>query len=128
MLTNERNSTVGLFDAIKTLLRSLVDIVHTRLDLLVTELAEEQANILRLCLITALSLLCAFLGVVFVAFFIVIAFWESPYRLWATGCIALALIFASFMLWQVVISESKKKGKLLASTLQAFVSDKEKLI
>ena len=128
MLTNEHNNTVGLFDSIRTLLRNLVDIIHTRLDLLVTELAEEQANILRLCLIIALSLLCAFLGVVFIAFFIVIAFWETPYRLWATGCIAFILILGSIILWKMVIRESKRKSKLLASTLQALVADKEKLL
>ena len=127
MSIHEKSHSVGLFDALRGLLGTVVDIIHTRLDLLVTELAEEQANILRLCLITALSLLCAFLGLVFVALFIVIAFWDTPYRLWATGVIALILILVSAILWRIVIEESKKKGRLLAATLQALVTDKERL-
>ena len=72
----------GLFESLKTLGRTAVEALHTRLDLLSTELKEEQARITELLVIAVLALLCLFLAIVFAAFFVVVAVWDTPYRLW----------------------------------------------
>jgi len=117
----------GLFDSLKGLGRTAIDIVHTRLELLATEIAEEQTNLVELLLIAMLSLLCFFLGIVFVAFFVVVAFWETPYRMLATGVIAAVLFIAATVLWRVFRNKGKERKKVFGATLREMAIDREHL-
>jgi uncharacterized membrane protein YqjE len=118
---------IGLFDSLKSVARNAIGIVHTRLELLVTELAEEQARVVELALVAALSLLCLFLAVVFGAFLVVVAFWDTPYRTLATGLIAAGLLLAAIILWAVFVKKAKARGKFLAATLKELATDHERL-
>ena len=117
----------GLLDSLKDLGRTVVDILHTRVDLLVTEIAEEQARLAELVLIAALSLLCFFLSVVFVAFLVVVAFWDTPYRILATGVIAVALFAVGCVLGMIFIKKAKTKPRLFSESLDEFGADLERL-
>ena len=117
----------GLIDSLKGIARSVVEIVHSRLELLVTEIAEEQARLIELALVAALALLAVFLGIVFAAFLVVAAFWDTPYRLWATGLIALALVVVGAVLWTVFRNKAKATGKAFAATLHELATDIEHL-
>jgi len=119
--------SVSLFDSIKSLGRNVIDTLYTRFELLVTELAEEQAHLVELLLVAALSLLSFFLGIVFVAFFIVVLFWETPYRLLATGLIAGALFLVAATLWSVFRAKSRNKARFLAATLRELATDRDRL-
>jgi uncharacterized membrane protein YqjE len=125
-LAGERHH-IGLIDSLKGLARSAIEILHTRLDLLVTEIAEEQARLLELALLAALALLAFFLAIVFVAFLVVAAFWDTPYRLWAPGLIAVALIAVGIGLWQALRKKARATGKAFTATLQELASDVEHL-
>jgi uncharacterized membrane protein YqjE len=122
-----RGQPAGLIESLKGIARSSVEIVHSRLELLVTELSEEQSRLIELALIAALALLAVFLGVVFAAFLVVAAFWDTPYRLWATGLIAGALIVIGAALWMVFRNRAKAKGKAFAATLHELTTDIEHL-
>jgi len=117
----------GLLDSFKGIARSSIEIVHSRLELLVTELGEEQSRLIELALVAALALLAVFLGMVFAAFLVVVAFWDTPYRLWATGLIAGALIAIGAVLWMVFRNKAKAKGKAFAATLHELATDIEHL-
>ena len=117
----------GLFDSLRELSRNAIDVMHTRLDLLVTELTEEQAHLAELLLIAALSLLCFFLGVVFVAFFIVVVFWDTPYRLFATGLIAAVLLLTATGLWLAFRAKGKDRARMLSATLHELAVDRDRL-
>jgi uncharacterized membrane protein YqjE len=117
----------GLIESLKTLGRIAVEMLQTRLDLLATELAEEQGRITELLLIGALSLLCLFLAMVFSAFFIVILFWDTPYRLVAPGVIAGLLVAAAAALWVELRRRIRSKPKLFSATLEEISADIERL-
>jgi len=119
---------IGLFDSLKTLGRNAVDTLHTRFELLVTELAEEQAHLVELLLVAAISLLCFFLGVVFTAFSIVVFFWETPYRLAAPGLIAIVLFITAGVAWSVFRKKGKSKGRFLSATLHELAVDRDRLM
>ncbi|MES2354793.1 MAG: phage holin family protein [Pseudomonadota bacterium] len=118
---------VGLFDSLKALGRNAIDTLHTRFELLVTELAEEQAHLVELLLVAAISLLCFFLGVVFAAFFVVIFFWETPYRLVAPGAVTVVLFIVAGILWGVFRNKAKSRGRFLAATLHELATDRDRL-
>jgi uncharacterized membrane protein YqjE len=117
----------GLLQSLKELGRTVVDILHTRVDLLVTEIAEEQARLAELVLMAGLALLCFFLGVVFAAFLVVVAFWDTPYRILATAVIAAALFGAGCLLWVVFMKKAKVKPRLFSESLDELGADLERL-
>src|SRR5204863_9503319 len=95
-IATSTHRAAGSFESLKELGRTAVDIVHTRFDLLVTEIAEEQGRIAELLLYAALALLCVFLAVVIVAVFVVASLWDTEYRVLATGIIAAAPLVSGF--------------------------------
>ena len=117
----------GVLDTLKTLGRIALEILHARLDLLTTELAEEQGRITELLLIGAVALLCFFLAVVFAAFFVVILFWDTSYRLVAPGVIAGALATAAVGLWLEFRKRIQVRPKLFSATLEEIGADVQRL-
>ena len=117
----------GLLDSLKTLGRVAVDMLHTRLDLLATELAEEQGRIIELLLVGAVALLCLFLATVFAAFFIVVMFWDTPYRLVVPGVIAAALAVVAAVCWAAFQRRVRSKSKLFSATLEELGADIKRL-
>jgi uncharacterized membrane protein YqjE len=122
-----RAQASGLIDSLKGIARTSVEIVHSRLELLVTELSEEQSRLIELVLVAGLALLTLFLGIVFAAFLVVAAFWDTPYRLWAPGILAVVLVVGAGVLWAVFMKKAKAKGKAFAATLHELATDVEHL-
>ena len=73
MAEESHAATGGLFDSLKTLSGSVVGIVHTRLELLSTDIAEERAHLTALLVLGMVSLFCLGVGVVLLAILIVVA-------------------------------------------------------
>jgi uncharacterized membrane protein YqjE len=117
----------GLFESLKHLGRTAVEALHTRLDLLSAELKEEQARITELLVVAALSLLCVFLAIVFAAFFVVVAVWDTPYRLWVTGLLALSLGAAAILLWRNFRRRMSDRPRPFKATLEELSADIEHL-
>lgn len=116
-----------LLESVKDLGRTAIDILHTRFELLVTEIHEEQARIAEILLMAALSLLSFFLSIVFFAFLIVVAFWDSDYRVLATGLVALFLACVGGALFFAFIKKAKAKPKLFSESLDELGEDLERL-
>jgi uncharacterized membrane protein YqjE len=117
----------GLFESVKALGRSAVEALHTRLDLLSAELKEEQARITELLVIAVLALLCVFLAIVFAAFFVVVAVWDTPYRLWVIGLLAAALAGAAAALWSYFRRKITARPRPFNATLEELSADIERM-
>lgn len=117
----------GVFDSLKALGRTAVEALHTRLDLLSTELKEEQARITELLVIAVLSLLCLFLAIVFAAFFVVVSVWDTPYRLWVIAMLAVVLTGAAAALWRYFRREITGRPRPFHATLEELSGDIERL-
>jgi uncharacterized membrane protein YqjE len=117
----------GPFESLKELGRTAIDIVHTRFDLLVTEIAEEQVRLAELLLYAALALLSLFLAVVIVAVFVVATLWDTEYRLIATGGIAAALLLSAIGCGVACVRKAKEKPKLFSSSLDELGADLDRL-
>src|SRR5688572_29508121 len=117
----------GLFELVKSLGRSAVQALHTRLDLLSTELKEEQARVTEVLVIAVLAMLCVFLAIVFAAFFVVAMFWDTPYRLWVIALIAVALAGAAAALWSDFRRRITARPRPFEATLEELRADIEHL-
>lgn len=125
--TSGHGRTAGPFETLKDLGRTAVDIIHTRFDLLVTEIAEEQTRIAELVLYAAIAILCLFLSVVIVAVFIVATLWDTEYRVLATGLIAAILLATGAGCGIACVRKAKEKPRLFSASLDELGADLERL-
>lgn len=116
----------GLFDSLKTLSISLVGIVHTRLELLSTDIAEEREHLITLLVLVLLALFCLGVGVVLLAMLIVVAFWES-HRLLALGGVTGVFLLASAGMAWFALHKTRTRPRLFAASLAELSKDRQHL-
>jgi uncharacterized membrane protein YqjE len=116
----------GLFDSLKALSSSLVGIVHTRLELLSTDIAEERAHLTSLLLLGLVALFCLGVGVVLVAILIAVAFWDS-HRLAALGGLAGFFLIACAALAWLAVHKARTRPRLFEATLAELAKDRQQL-
>jgi uncharacterized membrane protein YqjE len=116
----------GLFDSVKSLLATLVSIVHTRIELISTELREEAQRIESLLVKTLAALFFLGVGVILTAFAIIVAFWEN-YRLAAAVVLAAGFLVTGGMLWLSLRASIRERPRSLDATLGELERDEQEL-
>lgn len=116
----------GVIAAARRLAAVLVDIVHTRLDLLSTEIEEESLRLRRLLLYWVLSIFFLGVGLVLFTAFIIILFWEEN-PLAALGIGALVYLALGAVIGFVLRQRLADKPKLFSATLGELSKDLRRL-
>lgn len=116
----------GLFESLKTLSVSLISIVHTRLELLSTDVAEEREHLITLLMLVLVALFCLGVGVVLLAILIAVAFWES-HRLVALGGLTGFFLTASAGLGWLAMHKVRTKPRLFEASLAELSKDRQQL-
>lgn len=125
-MAEESHASGGLFDSLKTLSISLVGIVHTRLELLSTDIAEEREHLITLLVLVLLALFCLGVGVVLLAMLIVVAFWDSHRLLALGGVTGVFLIASAGMAW-FAMHKTRTRPRLFAASLAELSKDRQHL-
>jgi len=126
MAEESHAATGGLFDSLKTLSGSLIGIVHTRLELLSTDIAEERAHLTTLLVLGLVALFFLGVGVVLLAILIAVAFWES-HRLAALGGLTGFFLIAGAGLVWLAMHRARTKPRLFEASLAEFSTDRQHL-
>jgi len=116
----------GLFESLKTLSVSLVGIVHTRLELLSTDIAEEREHLITLLLLVQLALFFLGVGILLLALLIVVAFWES-HRLLALGSLTGLFLLASAGTAWLAVHKTRTRPRLFEASLAELSKDRQHL-
>lgn len=116
----------GLFESLKTLSVSLISIVHTRLELLSTDVAEEREHLTTLLVLVLVALFCLGVGVVLLAILIAVAFWES-HRLVALGGLTGFFLTAGAGLGWLAMHKVRTKPRLFEASLAELSKDRQQL-
>jgi uncharacterized membrane protein YqjE len=116
----------GLFESLKTLSASLVGIVHTRLELLSNDVAEEREQLTTFLVLVLIALGCVGVGVVLLAMLIVIAFWES-HRLMALGGLIGFFMLVGVGLGGYAMHRIRTKPRLFEASLAELSKDRQQL-
>jgi uncharacterized membrane protein YqjE len=116
----------GLFESLKTLSVSLVGIVHTRLELLSNDVAEEREQLTTFLVLVMIALGCLGVGVVLLAMLIVVAFWESNRLLALGGLIGFFLIAGVGSGWYAM-HRVRTKPRLFDASLAELSKDRQQL-
>jgi uncharacterized membrane protein YqjE len=116
----------GLFASVKTLLGTLLGMVHTRLELLVNELEEEKLRLGKMLLYGLLALFFFGLGILLLSVLVIALFWDT-HRLAAITVVAAVHLGIAFLLLQCVRELAGRKHKLFAATLAELGKDRAAL-
>jgi uncharacterized membrane protein YqjE len=117
----------SLFTSVRTFWRVLLTIFHTRLDLFTTELGEEAFRILYLVIAIGIGLVCLHTAFFFFMFWILAACWDSGYRLWIIGGIALLYFIIAAVSLIVARNMVVGRPRFLGHTLEELRRDVEGL-
>lgn len=113
--------------SLRGLAATLIEAVHTRLELAATEIEEERLRILQLLLWGALSLFFVALGLVMLTFFVVLVFWETDRVLVTFLIAAIYLIIGAVLAFQAR-ARARQKSRLFAATLAELDKDRDRLL
>lgn len=116
----------GLLGSLTAFASTLVDVAHTRLELLSTDLEEDRERLFSLVALYLAAMFFFAVGLVLAAIFLVVAFWET-HRLIALGSLAGLFLLAGALAGGFAIRMAKTKPKLFSSSLLELLKDKEKL-
>lgn len=125
-MTGESRAAGGLYESLKALSASVIGIVHTRLELLSTDVAEEREHLTAFLLWMLLALFCLGVGVVLLAILIVVIFWDS-HRLLALGGLTGGFLAAAAGMGWFALYRLRTKPRLFASTLAELAKDRQQL-
>src|SRR3990167_6614341 len=116
----------SLMESIKRLLSTLTSIVSTRLELLANELQEERLHLTQMLVFALLTLFCFGIGVLLLAAFIVVLFWDE-HRLAVLGMLSIIFFALSMLTAMLLRSKMEAKSKLFSVSLAELAKDKEQL-
>ena len=126
MAEESQAASEGLFESLKTLSVSLVSIVHTRLELLSTDVAEEREQLTSFLVLVLVALGCFGVGVVLLAMLVVVAFWETHRLLALAGMTGLFLAAGVGLGW-LAMHRVRTKPRLFEASLTELSKDRQQL-
>lgn len=115
-----------MFNPIKAILEKGLAFIHTRLDLISTELEEQREHLKEMILLGLVSLFFLSLGVLLLTLFIVAIFWDT-YRLYVLGGFALLYLAAGVTVGLMLRKKANSKPRFLSATLSELAKDRERL-
>lgn len=116
----------GLLDSLTTLGATLVDIAHTRLNLLSADLEEDREHLLSLLVLTLAALFCLVVGVVLASILLVVAFWDT-HRLLVLGALAGFFLTSGIAAWIYAMHKARNKPRVFAASLSELLKDRQQL-
>lgn len=116
----------GLMASGRRLLSTLISIASTRLELLANELQEERLRLTQMLLIALFALFCFGVGILLLAVFIIVLFWED-HRLAVTGALTAAFFALGLGAMILLRVKAKARPKLFSVSLAEFAKDRERL-
>ena len=119
-------SAGGLFDSLRALLATLVAMAHTRVELFGTEIEEEVRRVVALLLGGLVVLALASLALLFSGLVVIAIYWDT-HRLAATVGVAIGFIVLAAASYLAVRAQTRRRSRLLASTLDELERDLELL-
>jgi uncharacterized membrane protein YqjE len=117
----------GLLESLASFAATLVAIMHTRLELLSTDLEEDQAHLFSLLVLALTALFFGGVGVVLATVLLVVAFWDTN-RLLVLGLLAGFFVAVGVAAGAVAMHKARTKPRPFTASLQELYKDRQQLI
>ena len=118
--------SAGLMESIKRLASTFITIVSTRLELIANEIQEERLRLSQVVLFALLALFFFCMGILFLAFYITVLFWED-HRLAVIGGLSISFILLGGLMALISRKKAQSSHGLFAVSISELARDKEQL-
>jgi len=119
---SDSNNNDGLLGSLKRLTNTCIGIVHTRLELLSTDLEEGRERLISLLAMTFVALFCLCFGMVLLAILIVVLFWDT-HRLLVLSLLTGLFIVTGGIIGALAIRALKSMPRMFEASLAELVKD-----
>lgn len=126
MAESTNQATEGLLSSLKNLTVSLIAIVHTRLELISTDLEEGRERFISLLALAFISLFSLCFGAVLLTILVVVIFWDT-HRLLVMGSLTGLFIVAGAVIGAVVVRRLKLMPRMFEASLSELIKDHQEL-
>lgn len=116
----------GLFQSLNHLLATFIAVVHTRLELLTTELQEEVRQVGGILLWAFVAAFAAMMGLFLVALTVIFVFWDT-HRLAASLAMVGLFVLVAVVSGLILKHKLSTKPPLLDDTLAELAKDRDQL-
>ena len=116
------DSNNGLLGSLKRLTNTCIGIVHTRLELLSTDLEEGRERLISLLAMTFVALFCLCFGMVLLAILIVVLFWDT-HRMLVLSLLTGLFILTGSIIGAMAIRALKSMPRMFEASLAELVKD-----
>jgi uncharacterized membrane protein YqjE len=116
----------GLFHSLSNLLGTLIGIIHTRLELLTTELQEEVRQVGAILIWAFVAAFAAMMALFLAALAVIFIFWDT-YRIVASVAMILLFIGVAVAAALMLRRKLRTKSPLLDDTLAELAKDRDQL-
>jgi uncharacterized membrane protein YqjE len=112
----------SLLNSLKNLTVTLIAIIHTRLELISTDLEEGRERFISLLAMAFISLFSLCFGAVLLTILIVVVFWDT-HRLLVLGSLTGLFLIAGAALGAVVVGRLKSMPRMFEASLAELIKD-----
>ena len=113
----------SFYQSVKAYLATWVEVLRTRLELFSIECQEERERLEQIVILPATTLLCLTFGILLVTLFVVVAFWDTNYRLAVLGGFAVFYLAVGTVVGLITRRKSRTRPKLFSATLEELAKD-----
>ena len=125
-LPEDSGHTESLLESLRSLAKTFVALVQTRIEIFASEVDEERARVERIVVLALSAMFCMGLAIVLIVLLVAVVFWESN-RLLAIGVLAALFMLAGLGLLLALRSVVRQRPKFLAATLAELRKDEKEL-
>jgi uncharacterized membrane protein YqjE len=116
----------GLLGSTRSLLATIVELAHTRLQLLANEIEEEKLRFGQVLLFAVVAVLFFALGVTFLTLLVIVQFWDT-HRVLAIGCIVVVYLALGALFGVIALKRARAGTRLFSASLRELSRDRDRL-
>jgi uncharacterized membrane protein YqjE len=116
----------GLLNSLKNLAVTLIAIIHTRLELISTDLEEGRERFISLLAMAFVSLFSLCFGAVLLTILVVVVFWDT-HRLLVLGSLTGLFLIVGAILGAVVARRLKSMPRMFEASLAELIKDHQEI-
>ncbi len=116
----------GLLNSLKNLTVTLITIIHTRLELLSTDLEEGRERFISLLAMAFVSLFSLCFGAVLLTILVVVVFWDT-HRLLVLGSLTGLFLVSGAVLGALVVRRLKSMPRMFEASLAELIKDHQEI-
>ena len=116
----------GLLESLTVLASTMVAVVHTRLELLSTDLEEDREHLFSLIIFALVALFCLVVGVMLATILLVTVFWDT-HRFLVLGSSAVFFLAAGMAAFWFTMHKASTKPRVFTGSLLELLKDRQQL-